>query len=417
MSFLNSPPRLLPAAPSTISTIQPALTPSSVTITEPLYLDEKYFCSVCENVLLDPVLIVCGHRCCKGCFVSARGIACLECKYEGVTTLLKECNSDNYLRREMANFTLECHINNCEWRGPHKNFIKHINDCHTFTCNCGNQIVDALKYHSFQTRVKCAKYLKKLDDKIKELEKSIMKLKENVTRVDTEDDDEDISYATSLETKFVHELNERLSRLIKEVKHQEQVHTMMRNFEYRIHMIENQWTLCDEALKNNEGSIEALQRTTYNGIFTWSITNMAKHIHNAKHGRPCDRVLHSPIFYIGGKEGYRMKIRIYLNGKDDGEGKHISIYVVIMKGDFDALLTWPFQEPIKIIFVDQGDSKTHIHDTIIPDVRDPPYQRPVLDMNSGIGCSTFLSLETLDHPSHSYIKDDTSFIRIVVGEH
>ena len=44
-----------------------------------------------------------------------------------------------------------------------------------------------------------------------------------------------------------------------------------------------------------------------------------------------------------------MCIRAYLNG--DGYKTHLSLFFVVMKGEYDALLKWPFDYKVSMILV------------------------------------------------------------------
>lgn len=46
-----------------------------------------------------------------------------------------------------------------------------------------------------------------------------------------------------------------------------------------------------------------------------------------------------------------MCIRAYLNGDGMGYKTHLSLFFVLMKGEFDALLKWPFEHKISMILV------------------------------------------------------------------
>lgn len=51
------------------------------------------------------------------------------------------------------------------------------------------------------------------------------------------------------------------------------------------------------------------------------------------------------------RNGYKMCIRAYLNGDGMGYKTHLSLFFVLMKGEFDALLKWPFEHKISMILV------------------------------------------------------------------
>jgi len=47
-----------------------------------------------------------------------------------------------------------------------------------------------------------------------------------------------------------------------------------------------------------------------------------------------------------------MCARLYLNGDGMGKGTHVSLFFVIMRGAYDALLKWPFKQKVS----DRGTS-------------------------------------------------------------
>ena len=51
------------------------------------------------------------------------------------------------------------------------------------------------------------------------------------------------------------------------------------------------------------------------------------------------------------RNGYKMCIRAYLNGDGSGYNTHLSVFFVLMKGEYDALLRWPFDYKVSMILV------------------------------------------------------------------
>ena len=148
--------------------------------------------------------------------------------------------------------------------------------------------------------------------------------------------------------------------------------------------------------------------STYNGSFMWRIPDLSKCKRDAIDGRVTS--LYSPPFYTA-KHGYKMCIRIYLNGDGMGHRTHLSLFFVLMKGEFDALLKWPFDYKVSLILVDQNYRK-HIVQTFKPTPESSSFQRPVSDMNVASGCSQFCKLSYLDNDN--YTKDDVLFVKCIV---
>ena len=157
-----------------------------------------------------------------------------------------------------------------------------------------------------------------------------------------------------------------------------------------------------------ELQLQASLASTHNGAFLWRIPEMRRRIRDAKIGRITS--IYSPPFYTG-RNGYKMCIRAYLNGDGSGEGTHLSIFFVLMKGECDSLLQWPFDHSVSLVLVDQ-DQRKHLVQTFKPNLQSNSFQRPKSDMNVASGCPKFAKLSVLDDPS--YVKDDVMFIKAVV---
>ena len=157
-----------------------------------------------------------------------------------------------------------------------------------------------------------------------------------------------------------------------------------------------------------ELQLQASLASTHNGAFLWRIPDMKRRIRDAKIGRITS--IYSPPFYTG-RNGYKMCIRAYLNGDGSGEGTHLSIFFVLMKGEYDPLLQWPFDNKVSLVLVDQNQKK-HLVQTFKPNLQSSSFQRPKSDMNVASGCPEFAKLSVLDDPS--YVKDDVMYIKAIV---
>ena len=154
---------------------------------------------------------------------------------------------------------------------------------------------------------------------------------------------------------------------------------------------------------------EPLQtKVNYNGTLLWKIEGYHKKRQDAING--VKTALHSPPFYSA-QFGYKMCAKIYMNGDGFGKGSHLSLFFVVMKGDYDALQTWPFQKKITMMLLDQGNGD-HMVDAFHSDPQSSSFQRPKSDMNIASGSPLFMPIDHLNN--RQYIKDDVMFIKIVV---
>lgn len=68
------------------------------------------------------------------------------------------------------------------------------------------------------------------------------------------------------------------------------------------------------------------------------------------------------VFYYS---GYKMCARLYPKGDGIGSGSHVSLFFVIMKGQFDPILSWPFSKKVTLKLLDQSGRANHLSVCII----------------------------------------------------
>ena len=108
---------------------------------------------------------------------------------------------------------------------------------------------------------------------------------------------------------------------------------------------------------------------------------------------------------------------MYLNGDGEGRGTHLSLYVVLMPGDFDALLPWPFRQTVSLSLLDQSGAANHRTLSFRPDPTSKSFQRPATESvsNVAVGFSCFIPLDQLEAPQNAaYVRDDTLFVKVKV---
>nr|XP_006823471.1 PREDICTED: TNF receptor-associated factor 2-like [Saccoglossus kowalevskii] len=135
-------------------------------------------------------------------------------------------------------------------------------------------------------------------------------------------------------------------------------------------------TLKDFALSEQDIRIKTLNMTCYDGEFVWKITDFAQKRKDAISGKTIS--IYSPCFYTS-RHGYKMCARMYLNGDGMGKGNHVSLFFVIMKGQFDALLRWPFRQKVTLMWLDQNH-REHVIDAFRPDPTSSSFKRPEQNM-------------------------------------
>ncbi|XP_027506182.1 TNF receptor-associated factor 1 isoform X2 [Corapipo altera] len=185
---------------------------------------------------------------------------------------------------------------------------------------------------------------------------------------------------------------------------------IIRGLELKIAELHRCLTQKDAGLSSLHKSLVFSEQASYDGIFLWKITDVGRKLQDSVTGRTVG--LYSPAFYTA-KYGYKVCLRVYLNGDGTGKGTHMSLFFVVMKGDYDALLPWPFRHKVTFMLLDQNN-REHVIDAFRPDLASASFQRPVHDMNVASGCPTFLPLAKLQSPKHAYVKEDTLFLKCII---
>ncbi|XP_074613277.1 TNF receptor-associated factor 2-like isoform X1 [Acropora palmata] len=181
-----------------------------------------------------------------------------------------------------------------------------------------------------------------------------------------------------------------------------------RRSEQRMESIEHALALRNVTLADLEEYVKKQEFLSYDGQLTWKITEYARKRSEAVNGQKVS--FYSPSFYTS-RYGYKMCARIYLNGDGMGRGTHISLFFVVMRGEYDAILRWPFRQKVTFMLLDQ-DNVEHVIDAFRPDPNSSSFQRPRRETNIASGCPTFCSIEELNN--HAYVRDDTMFFKIIV---
>ena len=165
--------------------------------------------------------------------------------------------------------------------------------------------------------------------------------------------------------------------------------------------------------------IDTLQQTAMDlsfqlssdGSFIWRITDVAQKINDAISERQIS--VYSPPFFSS-PTGYKMCMRLYFNGDGLARRTHLSLFFVLLQGDYDALLTWPFSYKISFCLYDLTNAKRHLVDSFRPNIKSSSFQRPQSSMNIASGIPKFCPLHIIQQDNSPYVRNDCMFIRCIV---
>ena len=147
-------------------------------------------------------------------------------------------------------------------------------------------------------------------------------------------------------------------------------------------------------------------------VYTWKISGFSEVL---KKTHPGTSKIHSAPFYVG-ENGYKVKLRLYPNGYGSGKNTHVSLFLVIMKGEYDPILPWPFHKKVTFMLIDQHQNLDEREDIVSSMTTDPKELgcngRPETVENSAQGFHRFALHDEIKE--ECYIADDTIFIQVKV---
>ncbi|CAF1454114.1 unnamed protein product [Rotaria sordida] len=429
-------------------------------------INPRFKCIFCFLVIQNAIqLTECGHRSCRGCFeVRAAAVADenVECPVDGchATTNKSQIMPDRAFNRELNVLTVTCKYRKdkqCNWIGQLKDYQSHLDEIHvhyicsecnerftsqailnehiTKTCPvifqacplapfCTQEMIRKTDYSNHlltekhqETTIKILlgeyhlpessstneqdmelntinkELEEKTSEKINDLSKKIQKVSNETIQLNND---------------FIH-LNERLNTLIQELN----------NF----HITMNERIPIKQSIQPNQEKlqkdIEQLQQRCDNnehistdGTLTWRVDHVSEKIADAQSERQTS--ISSPIFYSS-PTGYKMRARLFLFGDGNARRTHVSLFFSLMKGEYDAVLKWPFHFKVTFCLLDQTGNNRHIIDSFYPDVKSSSFQRPRDEANIASGIPKFFPLPMLLQDDNGYVREDTIYIKIIIA--
>jgi len=109
-----------------------------------------------------------------------------------------------------------------------------------------------------------------------------------------------------------------------------------------------------------------------------------------------------------------MRARLYLYGDGNARRTHLSLFFVLMRGEHDAILQFPFTYKVTFCLYDQTSQQRHIIDSFRPDAKSNSFQRPRCEMNIASGIPKFFPLAMIQQCNNPYVRNDTMFIKVMV---
>ena len=158
------------------------------------------------------------------------------------------------------------------------------------------------------------------------------------------------------------------------------------------------------ALDWKAGSLDTTESVV--GQFTISEYSKRKQFNN---------IYYSPPFTTSPR-GYKFCLKVYANGYGSGKGSHVTITAVIMKGQHDRHLKWPFTGTILIEVLNWLEDKQHCKHTLSIDKNNKIDRVSKGQFGDDYGLYKFVSHSTLNlsNENTQYICEDCICVRALV---
>ena len=165
-------------------------------------------------------------------------------------------------------------------------------------------------------------------------------------------------------------------------------------------------------IKNLEGQLARITSAN-EGKFNFKMSSF-------EHHKASTSLFFSPAFYTS-RGGYKMCIRVVANGDGQGKDTNISVYAVVMKGDYDDNLKWPITGTVTVELLNQlEDTNHHAIRFTYPEGRgDVSTQRVTAGERAkrGYGKTRFIPYTQLGYDKAGkcqYLKDDCLYFHVQV---
>jgi hypothetical protein len=141
--------------------------------------------------------------------------------------------------------------------------------------------------------------------------------------------------------------------------------------------LEKQLSSKNAELEDCDFRLSLIENSNHDGTMIWKIPQFSQRKADAENGK------YTSIFslpYYTGRYGYKMCLRLYIMGDGIGKGTHLSLFFVVMRGEFDNILQWLFTHKVTFKLINQAGGRD-IVDTFQPDPMSSSFRKPKSDMN------------------------------------
>ena len=306
---------------------------------------------------------------------------------------------DRFVKRELNNLAVTCPFSEagCDWEGKFSEYEKHVNRCSFAMSSC-----EYCKKSIYKNQLTSQKlHMAGAYSEHMRQEKVIL---QEMNKPNIQSIDQDLSRIVrneieTLRRKMFATLTETLERKDEELA----------SLRTQVTKLEKQMRSKNTEPEDRDFRLSLIENSNHDGTMIWKIPQFSQRKADAENGK-CTSIFSLPFFT--GRYGYKMCLRLYIMGDGIGKGTHLSLFFVVMRGEFDNILQWPFAHRVTFKLINQAGGRD-IVDMFHLDPMNSPFRKPESDMNIARGFPQFVSHTELERGG--FIVDDTIFIECIVN--
>ena len=314
----------------------------------------QFECPICLLVLREPYQATCcGKSFCKECIhrIKDANEACPTCKDRNFNLF-----HNKGLQQSLYDYTVYCthKSKGCEWTGELRELDSHLNSDPP-----ADKLVEGCSFTLIKCPLGCAYCVKGL-------------LRKNCKIHISDNIDKLLSFVVGQAAlmKSIEQQNTQLKTRLANIEENEKRHEqLIEELIAKVSRLEREAGLKKGELENDvkmkKSDLVSKSQPgqplsdTHQITGTYRPTGAEITMTDFEECRKDNESWYSPHFYTHPK-GYKMCLRVYANGLGDGEGTHLSLYVYLMRGEFDDQLKWPLRGAVTIQLVNQEEDKDHV---------------------------------------------------------
>ena len=384
----------------------------------------EHLCSYCEFLPNEAVQTICGHPLCLECALQLLSQPTPHCPKEECEELLMTDGldepffPDRPLRSKIAQTSVRCanRSKGCTWTGVAHELHGHFISCYYGKAQC--KLCDQFPERRAQTvplqsspqvQVACPLAVfgcRRTDKAIRE-----HLLREHVVEHGQRQNMPAIASCLkgmSILSLYKKEMERVYSTLPENHRTKKSLDIRLADLEVgQKHPEEYQKRKLSE---NDERKVcPSFPENNFSGSMMWEVTRFSRQLEEGTRSGISTSII-SPPFYTS-RYGYKLCLSLFPLGYAEGSFSHVSLDLMIMRGEFDDHLLWPFtyKVTLKLINPVEGDD---VIETIVPNSSVDNFRMPTGEMHVATGLRRFIALPEL--LSGGFVKDGRVCIKVDV---